>query len=216
MVWRLVLGWCTKDSQGNTSGTERPAPRARPDGHRPPDSDWCPGPRRAPRLSPHSLVPPVGFYTTNNFTKKRALKGKRRKRPGEGHVAEQVPSSGRAGCGKLRGTLQTRASAQVQGNSTTCQAPCQLSAPGLGGALSLRAPHPQAPNPRMSWDPNTRLPAVVGPCTLNSAHPFFTHCLLSTAALWGRLQRGSGGGWAWGSGLAALLPGDRAWWSLSR
>ena len=48
-------------------------------------------------------------------------------------MAEQVPSSGRAGCGKLGGTLQTRASAHVQGNSTTCQAPCQLSAPGLGG-----------------------------------------------------------------------------------
>lgn len=166
-------GLVYKDSQGNTSGTERPAPRGTTRrGHRPPDSDWCPGPRRAPRLSPHSLVPPVGFYTTNNFTKKRALKGKD-VRPGEGHVAEQVPSSGRAGCGKL-GTLQTTSLCSGPREQHHLPGPVSAVGSGAGGALSLRAPSSTGPQPPDELGPQHTATGSVGPCTLNSAHPFYT------------------------------------------
>lgn len=138
-----------------------------------------------------------------------------------GGVAQRVPSSGRAGYGKLGGRSETQASAHVHGNSTTCQAPRQLSAP-VGG-LSLHAPCSQDPPP--PDEPPSLGPRHTAPGSSGSLHteqrPSLLYTLSSkhsctlgvSAAGGGSPPRGSGGGWAagapgslhcpWGQGVGA-------------
>jgi len=130
-----------------------------------------------------------------------------------GGVAQRVPSSGRAGYGKLGGRSETQASAHAHGNSTTCQAPRQLSAP-VGG-LSLLAPRSQDPPP--PDEPPSLGPRHTAPGSSGSLHteqrPSFLYTLSSKhSCTLGVSAAGGGeppkGKWRWvgsrGSGLAPL------------
>lgn len=163
-----------------------------------------------------ALFPQSGFIPRITLLRKRALKGKRRKRPGEGGVAERAvwPSGSPAVAEPAMGSWGDAPRHKPLLTSTGTAPParprvsCWLR---LGGChfmpLVLRTPHPETSLPH--WDPDTPRPAVVGPCMLSSAHPFFTRCLLSTL---GASEAGGGeppkGKWRWvgsrGSGLAPL------------
>ena len=235
-----TLKWICKSESGGSfwAGEQRTVrethqqPPGLPQGHDQPGT----GPRTRTRVQSRdaplgghftALFPQSGFIPRITSLRKRALKGKRRKRPGEGGVAEWAvwPSGSPALAERATGSWGDAPRHKPLLTSTGTAPParprvsCRLR---WGGCpvppLGLRTPHPQTSLPH--WDPDTPRPAVVGPCTLSSAHPFFTRCLLSTAALWGCLQqvggsppRGSGGGWAagapgslhcpWGQGVGA-------------
>lgn len=129
-----------------------------------------------------------------------------------GGVAQRVPSSGRAGYGKLGGRSETQASAHVHGNSTTCQAPRQLSAP-VGG-LSLHAPRSQDPPP--PDEPPSLGPRHTAPGSSGSLHTEQRPSLLYTLSSKHSCTVGvsaAGGGeppkgkWRWvGSRSSGLAP----------
>ena len=237
-----TLKWICKSESGGSfwAGEQRTVrethqqPPGLPQGHDQPGT----GPRtrtgvqsRDAPLGCHftALFPQSGFIPRITSLRKRALKGKRRKRPGEGGVAEWAvwPSGSPALAERATGSWGDAPRHKPLLTSTGTAPParprvsCRLRWGGCHFTpLVLRTPHPQTSLPH--WDPDTPRPAVVGPCTLSSAHPFFTRCLLSTAALWGCLQQVGGApqgevevGGQPGLRAPSTAPGDRAWGPLS-